>query len=143
MVIGMKMFLGEYNPNITGGSRIALPKKIREQLGSGSVVLTRGLEKCIYVYDKSDWMEQAQKQIDTSAVDEQNTKIRDLERFTYASAEEVSIDSQGRVVIPSVLLKYAGIEEKTAVIGVGSRVEIWDQDSWKEHYKKVSADLAA
>ncbi len=52
----MRMFLGEYQPNITEGSRIALPKKLREQITGGEVILSRGFEKCVFVYDKEDWV---------------------------------------------------------------------------------------
>jgi len=60
----MKMFLGEYQPNLTDGSRLALPKKLREQILGDEVVLSRGFEKCIFVYDKQDWLNESQKQID-------------------------------------------------------------------------------
>ena len=136
------MFLGEYNPNITEGSRIALPKRIREQIGGDSVVLTKGFEKCVYIYDRSDWAEQAQKYIDSSKVDSRETKIRDLERFVYSSATEASIDTQGRVVIPASLLEYANVSGKTAVVGVGNRVEIWDHKSWQEYTAKINDELS-
>lgn len=136
------MFLGEYNPNITEGSRVALPKKMREQIAGDSVVITRGFEKCIYVYDKSDWHDQAEKYIENSKVDDRQAKIRDLERYVYSSATETSIDSQGRFVIPSGLLEYAEITGETAVIGVGNRVELWDKSSWKKHIDNISSELS-
>ena len=60
----MKMFLGEYNPNITDGSRVALPKKMREQLGGETVVVAKGFEKCVYIFDANDWSTQVEKQIE-------------------------------------------------------------------------------
>ncbi len=138
----MKMFLGEYNPNITEGSRLALPKRIREQIDGDSVVLTKGFEKCVYIYDRNDWAEQAQKYIDSSKVDSQESKIRDLERFVYASALEVSIDTQGRIVIPAGLLAYAQIDGKTSLVGVGNRVEIWNFDNWNLHLEKITKELS-
>ncbi len=138
----MKMFLGEYNPNITEGSRLSLPKKMREQISGDTVVLTRGFEKCVYIYDKNDWGEQAQKYIDSSKIDSQQSKIRDLERYVYASATEVAIDSQGRFVLPANLVSYAGIDAKTSVIGVGNRIEVWDSSVWQVHMEKISAELS-
>lgn len=136
------MFLGEYNPNITEGSRIALPKKMREQIEGSAVVLTRGFEKCLYVYDIADWQEQAEKYIESSKIDAKEAKIRDLERYLYSNAQEASIDSQGRLVIPAGLLEYAGILNGTAVIGVGNRIEIWDPDLWSKHSQKISQELS-
>lgn len=138
----MKMFLGEYNPSVTEGSRVALPKKMRDQIAGDSVVLTRGFEKCIYIYDKSDWQEEAQKYIENSKVDERAT-IRDLERYVYSSAAETSIDSQGRIVIPANLLDYAHIQNETTVVGVGNRIELWNKEAWGEHLEHISAELSS
>jgi len=140
MVNSMRCFLGEYSPNITEGSRIALPKKLRDQIAGDGVVLSKGFEKCVFIYDVQDWVERAQRQIDKST---DNVKTRDLERYMYASATEAAIDVQGRVVIPSPLKEYAGIKAKTAVVGVGDHVEVWDYAAWKAYMDKVSATLVA
>ena len=65
----MKMFLGEYQPNITDGSRISLPKKLREQIEGDEVILSKGFERCIFVYDKEDWLLEAQKQVENPITD--------------------------------------------------------------------------
>lgn len=137
----MKMFIGGYNPSITEGSRVALPKKMRDQIAGDSIVLTRGFEKCVYVYAAPDWQEEAQKYIENSKVDEQ-AKIRDLERYVYSSATETSIDSQGRIVIPVNLVEYAQITDETSVVGVGNRIEIWNKQGWEKHLANISAGLS-
>lgn len=136
----MKMFLGEYTPNITEGSRIALPKKLRDQIVGDSVVLSRGFDKCLFIYDRDDWAEKAQRQIDNLKGD---LKVKDLERYLYTSAVEASIDAQGRVVIPSNLTEFAGISKRTAIIGVGDHVEVWDFDNWQSYSNKISEKLSA
>jgi len=136
----MKMFLGEYQPNITEGSRLALPKKLREQITGDEIILSKGFEKCIFVYDKEDWVTEAQKQIENPITD---SRTRDLKRYMYSGASETTIDSQGRVVLPSNLKDYAKIEKKTIVIGAGDHVEIWDFDNWSEHSQKISHNLSA
>ncbi len=135
----MKMFLGEYNPNITEGSRIALPKKIREQVSGDVVIMSKGFEKCIHIYDREDWTVQAQKQIENL---KNTSKVSDLERYLFASAVEVAIDAQGRVVVPQQLLDYAGAKKNLAVVGVGDRVEVWDKETWSAYYEKISAKLS-
>lgn len=134
------MFLGEYQPNITEGSRLALPKKLREQITGDEIILSKGFEKCIFVYDKEDWVTEAQKQIENPITD---SRTRDLKRYMYSGASETTIDSQGRVVLPSNLKDYAKIEKKTIVIGAGDHVEIWDFDNWSEHSQKISHNLSA
>lgn len=134
----MKMFLGEYNPNITEGSRIALPSKMRDQLSSGEVILSKGFEKCVLLYDRVDWSEKAQKQVENLSG---SVKRSDLERYLYTSASETSVDSQGRFVIPPHLKDFAGITGKTAVIGVGDHIEIWDKSLWDSYLKRVEESL--
>lgn len=136
----MRMFLGEYQPNITEGSRIALPKKLREQVRGDDLILSKGFEKCIFVYDKEDWVSEAQKQVENPISD---AKTRDLKRYMYAGASESTIDSQGRIVLPASLLSYAEINKKTAVVGAGDHVEIWDLDNWNAQIGKISQELSA
>ena len=136
----MKMFLGEYTPNLTEGSRLALPKKLRDQIAGDEVILSRGFEKCIFVYSKEDWLEEASKQVDNPITD---SKTRDIKRYMYASATESVIDSQGRMVIPSNLKDYAGLDKATAVIGAGDHIEIWDAMHWSSHLEKISRELSA
>ncbi|HLC93868.1 MAG TPA: division/cell wall cluster transcriptional repressor MraZ [Patescibacteria group bacterium] len=137
--ISMRMFLGEYQPNMTEGSRIALPKKLRDQIRGDDVILSRGFEKCVFIYDKEDWTKEASKQVENPITD---LKTRALKRYMFAGASEAPIDSQGRVVIPSNLKEYAGLYKKTAIIGAGDHIEVWDWDAWIAHLEKISAELA-
>ena len=136
----MKMFLGEYQPNLTDGSRLALPKKLREQILGDEVVLSRGFEKCIFVYDKQDWINESQKQIDNPITD---SKTRDLRRYMFAAASDSKLDSQGRIIVPTNLLSYAGIEKDVTVIGAGDHIEIWNTKNWNEYFENVSNSLTA
>jgi MraZ protein len=139
-IFEMKMFLGEYNPNLTEGSRIALPKKHREQISGDNVVLSKGFEKCIFVYDSQDWALNAEKQVENMKGD---MKVSDLQRYLYTSAVDASVDFQGRLVLPANLKSYAGITTKTAVIGVGDHIEVWDYDTWIEYSNKITEKLSA
>ena len=136
----MRMFLGEYTPNITEGSRIALPKKLRDQIHGDEIILSRGFEKCVFLYDKEDWLAETSKQLESPISD---VKTRNLKRYLFASAAETGIDVQGRLVLPASLKEYAGLDKKTIVIGAGDHIEIWDPDVWQTHLEKISKELAA
>ena len=136
----MSKFLGEYNPNITEGSRIALPKNIRKHIRGGGVVLSKGFDKCIFVYDKKDWMNSAQKKVENPRGD---ADTEALERYLFTSATEATIDSQGRIVVPQDLVDYAGLTGKTAVLGVGDHVEVWDEGVWKKYLEKITQKITA
>lgn len=135
----MRMFLGEYTPNITEGSRLALPKKLREQIRGEEVILSRGFEKCIFVYGREEWEIESRKQIENPITE---AKTRDLKRYMYSGACSTSIDSQGRLVIPSNLKQYAGLASETVIIGAGDHIEIWDSSNWKVRLEKISRELS-
>jgi len=135
----MKMFLGEYQPNITDGSRISLPKKLREQIEGDEVILSKGFERCIFIYDKEDWLVEAQKQVENPITD---YKTRELKRYMFSGASETNIDSQGRIVIPGNLKDYAKIDKKAVVIGAGDHIEIWDFDTWEDYSQRISQILS-
>jgi MraZ protein len=136
----MKMFLGEYQPNLTDGSRLALPKKLREQILGDEVVLSRGFEKCIFVYDKQDWINESQKQVDSPITD---LRTRDLRRYMFAGAVDSKLDSQGRMIVPTNLLSHAGLEKEVTVIGAGDHIEIWNTATWNAYFENVSNSLTA
>jgi MraZ protein len=136
----MRMFLGEYTPNITEGSRIALPKKLREQIRGEEVILSRGFEKCVFIYDREDWEIEAQKQIENPITE---AKTRDMKRYMYSGATDTVIDFQGRIVIPTNLKIYAGLKKGVAVIGAGDHIEIWDIENWEQRLEKISEEVAS
>ena len=134
----MKMFLGEYQPNITEGNRIALPKKLREQVVGEEVVLSKGFEKCVFLYDKADWEKEWEKQIDNPITD---AKTRQLKRYVFSGAVSAVLDDQGRVVVPQALRTYANLEKEVVVIGAGDHMELWDRLTWESHLNKISSEL--
>lgn len=134
----MKMFLGEYQPNITEGNRIALPKKLREQIVGEEVILSKGFEKCVFLYDRGDWAQEWEKQVENPITD---LKTRELKRYVFSGAVDASIDEQGRFVLPQSLRSYASLDKDIVVIGAGDHVELWDSISWMEHLKKISGEL--
>ncbi len=134
----MQLFLGEYKPNITEGSRLALPKKMRDQIKGEEVILSRGFEKCISVYDKEEWLKVSEKESQGSITD---VKQRDFKRYMFGMAQDSTIDSQGRLVIPASLKEYAGLVKETTIIGAGDHIEIWETGNWDKQLEKISAEI--
>jgi MraZ protein len=127
------MFIGEYLHSIDLKKRMALPSKFRADL-KNKVVVTRGLDKCLFVYPLSVWEELAGK-LGTLPVGESAT--RSFIRLMLAGAVDVEIDKQGRVLIPDFLRDYAGLGKNVIVAGIYNRLEIWDEKKWKEYKKKA------
>lgn len=126
------MFLGEYQHTIDEKGRIIIPAKFREALGS-SFIITRGLDNCLFVYPREEWnqLEQRLKSLPSMAAN-----ARAFARLLFSGACECEWDKQGRVNVPGHLREYARLEKDCTVIGVSTRVEIWDKAAWEEYSRK-------
>ena len=124
----INMFMGEYNHTIDTKGRLIIPAKFRESLGEHFVV-TQGLDGCLFAYDNSEW-EIFEKQLQSMLIGKKDT--RNFARFFLARAAEVEVDKQGRILVPSKLREFAGLEKDVVMVGVGNRVEIWNKDTWED-----------
>lgn len=123
------MFIGEYQHSIDPKKRLALPSRFRGEL-KNKVVVTRGLDKCLFVYPMKVWEEIAGK-LGTLPVGESAT--RSFIRLQLSGAIDCEIDKQGRILIPDFLKDYAALEKDVIVAGVYNRLEIWDENKWKDY----------
>jgi len=130
------MFLGEYKHNLTTGKRLALPKKIREQITGDEVVLAKGFELCIFGFAKEAWNEVAKQEL---LVPISENRGREIRRQMFAGAQIIDIDIQGRVVLPDPLVSWAEIKGEMTVIGAGDHFEVWDSAIWKNYLEKIEA----
>ncbi len=123
------MFLGTHTPRLDDKGRLILPAKFREQLEAG-VVVTRGQERCLYVFPVSEF-ERLAEQLRQAPVT--SKQARDYLRVFLSGASDEELDKSGRVTIPPMLRQYAGLNRDCAVIGAGQRVEIWDLQAWETY----------
>lgn len=127
------MFIGEYSHTIDQKGRMAIPSKMRGQLGSGAVV-TRGIDACLWVFPKKQWQELAEK---LAALPLTDANSRAFSRLMLAGAMEVEFDSQGRVLLPGYLRSYAGLDKAVTVAGLYNRLEIWSEKAWNTYKEKT------
>jgi len=123
------MFIGEYSHSVDPKKRLALPSKFRGELGN-RVVVTRGLDYCLFVYPMKVWEEIASK-LGNLPVGESGT--RSFIRLMLSGAVDTELDSQGRVLLPEYLKNDAGLKKEVTVVGVYNRLEIWDESIWKKY----------
>lgn len=121
------MFMGTTYNSIDEKNRMIVPSKLRAELGA-HCILTKGLDKCLYIYTTSDWDAQMDK---TAKLPESDPKVRAFIRHFCANAAECEFDKQGRIVIPPVLKAYAGIEKELVTMGAMSKIEVWSKDVWE------------
>jgi MraZ protein len=126
----LKMFMGEYHHNIDDKGRLIIPAKFREELGTRFIV-TRGLEKCLYVYSIREW-ENIVAKLKTLPFTKKD--VRTFMRSFFSGATECELDRSGRVNITSPLVSYADITKECVVIGASDRIEIWAEDNWNNFF---------
>lgn len=123
------MFLGTYTPRLDEKGRLILPAKFRDKLAPGLVV-TRGQEHCLYVFPMDEFVKVADELRKAPMT---SKAVRDYMRVFLSGASDEIPDKQGRVTIPQALRDYAGLAKDLTVIGAGSRLEIWDTQSWETY----------
>ena len=136
------MFIGTYEHTIDEKSRLTLPARFREGLGDG-VVLARGLDGNVAVYPRETWAMTVEARI--SALDPLSREARELRRFFFSGAAESKVDRQGRILVPAVLTRHAGLEHDVVVAGNYDHLELWNPAAWEHHLHAVegSAEHAA
>ena len=123
------MFMGEYRHTVDPKGRLIVPSKFRELLGTEFVV-TRGLDGCLFVYPMDSWTAYVDK-LKKLPLTDKNARL--FMRFLIAGANTCELDKQGRILLPPVLREYANLTKDVVLVGVLSRVEIWDKDRWQEN----------
>jgi len=121
------MFLGEYSHSLDAKGRVVMPSKFRPGLERGCV-LTKGQERCLYVFALDRWDGEAQRVLKLPRTDR---RARNYARSFFASAIDQTLDKAGRCQIPESLRAYAGLSKDVTVVGVADRVEIWDTATWE------------
>ena len=132
------MFVGDFAPRLDDKGRLFLPAKFRPLLSEG-VVITRGQERCLYVYPQDDFVKIVES---LRAKTESNPQLRAYARMLGSSGAHEVPDKQGRITIPTKLRDYAGLDRDCAVIGAVTRVEIWDTAIWNAYEGEHEAQYA-
>lgn len=123
------MFLGTYTPRLDEKGRFVLPAKFREALSEG-LVIAKGQEHCLAIFTLEEFQREAERALSGSAT---NRHARDFQRMYASGASEEVPDKQGRLTVPPMLRKYAGLDKEIAVIGAFNRIEVWDLAAWEEY----------
>ena len=133
------MLIGEFEHSLDAKGRLIMPAKLRESIGD-TFVVTKGLDGCLFAFSITEWtnFEEKLKSLPLS-----NKNSREFVRFFLSGATECEIDKQGRFLIPNNLRISAKKEKEAVIIGVGTRLEIWNKQTWQNCDENISADEIA
>ena len=136
-------FFGEYECKLDEKGRLRLPSAILNQLGennSREFVANRGFERCLYLFPKDVW---TVKLNEVQGLNEYLPEVRQFKRYFYRGATEFTPDKADRILLPKILLEYAGIERPLIITAVGEYLEMWNAESYRDLINKEPEDLSA
>ena len=120
------MLTGKYNHSLDTKNRLIIPSKLKEQLGD-KITILRSSDRCLTMYSAEEWESYAKKISELP-----KTQVREITRYLYSNSIEVQPDAQGRIIIPSLMLAFAGITKNIITVGCGKYAEIWSEEVWNE-----------
>ncbi|MEK9176668.1 MAG: division/cell wall cluster transcriptional repressor MraZ [Patescibacteria group bacterium] len=129
------MLIGEYRHTLDPKKRLSLPAKFRKELGK-SVIVTRGLDRCLFLLSHASWKRLVEK---FSQLSIGSSDTRGFNRFMLSGAVEADVDTAGRILIPEYLKEFAELADTVIVAGVGERVEIWNEHTWKSYKEHIES----
>ncbi len=128
------MFYGEFKHTLDRKDRLIIPATFREVFKENYIekfFITRGLDRCLFVFVEDEWRIQEQRFKSMSFT---KSEARKFNRLYFSGACEVTCDKQGRILLPQYLKDFAEIKREVVIVGVSNRIEIWSEDKWKEFY---------
>ena len=134
----MNLVKGEYKHSIDAKWRLAMPAKLRDELGERFTV-TKGLDGCLAVYPEKEW-ESLEDRIRALGNGE---KARRVKRYYFANAFDAQLDAQGRILIPAGLREFADLQKDVVVIGQLDHAEIWNSEKWRVYNEAIDAESVA
>jgi MraZ protein len=136
-------FHGTFEHTLDAKHRLTVPSKFRAAL-AGRAFLVKGVDPCISVYPEQTYS--AMTQAALAGLNPFSPEARELRRFFNANAEDVELDTAGRVMLPRTHLEHAGIDRQVVILGAGDSLELWDREAWKTYETDLTArapDLTA
>ena len=133
------MFLGEFRHTIDVKGRLAIPARFRSGLEEGLVV-TRGLDLCLHIYPKSQWLPLAER---LSSLPANEPAVRVLRRTFFTAAFSSEMDKQGRILIPPALREYAALDGDVVIAGLNTYIEIWSAKRWEEELPRIESGVSS
>ncbi|MEO5984986.1 MAG: division/cell wall cluster transcriptional repressor MraZ [Ferruginibacter sp.] len=132
-------FIGEYDSTIDTKGRFLLPAGIKKQLPDQetSFIINRGFEKCLTLYPSQSW-KPLYKEIST--LNDFDPKVREFRRYFLNGAQEVDLDTAGRLLLPKNLMEHASLDKNIVLVSAVNKIEIWDKIKYQQFFESFSPE---
>ena len=127
----MNLLTGEFRNTLDEKGRLSLPARMRSELPGINLVLTQGVDKCLWLFPPQQWQELSQKLMASTSLFQARSRL--VQRRILAPAQEVEIDRLGRISIPQSLREWAGLSRECVILGISKYIEIWNADEYKKY----------
>lgn len=129
----MNLLTGEYNNTIDDKGRVSFPSKLRLAVNQNVVIITKGLDTCLWLFTIEEWENFSSKIMSNASM--MKRKNLDIIRHFIAPAQQIEFDKSGRLSIPQSLRDYAKLSKDCTILGVAKYIELWDSSSYSEYLK--------
>ncbi len=131
-------FRGTFDHTLDAKNRLTVPSKFRAQLSDG-VVIAQGVERCLAIWLPADYDAYVEDAL--GGLNPMTRQARDLERYFSGNAFEADLDAAGRIMVPQVLMEWAGLGKDVVVTGVRKYLELWDRETWATLNTQLAGDV--
>lgn len=130
----MNLLTGEFRNTLDEKGRLSLPARLRSELPGTSLVLTQGVDTCLWLFAPEQWQELSRKLMASSSLFRASSRL--VQRRILAPAQEVEIDKLGRIPVPQSLREWAGLSRECVILGISKYIEIWNADAYRKYIEE-------
>ena len=126
------MVIGEYRISLDEKGRLMIPARIRSDVTGNLLIITRGIDQCLWLFPPEEWQSISEKLLSTTSIFQE--KARMMHRHFIAPAQEAEIDRSGRITVPPTLRQYSGLKKDCIIMGIMNHLEIWDDEIYRAYW---------
>jgi MraZ protein len=128
------MITGEFRCSLDEKGRLLLPSKMRSEIAGSMIVLTRGVEKCLWLFPPENWKRFCDNLIGSTSLFQEKARL--IQRRMLAPAQEAEFDKAGRIMVPPTLRDFADLKKDCIILGVTTRIEVWDESLYLSYLEE-------
>ncbi|HUX42288.1 MAG TPA: division/cell wall cluster transcriptional repressor MraZ [Rectinemataceae bacterium] len=135
----MNLLTGEFRNSLDEKGRLSLPARLRGELPDSSLVLTQGVDRCLWLFPPEQWEVLSKKLMDSTPLFQ--AKARLIQRRILAPAQELEVDKLGRISVPQSLREWAGLTKECVILGITKYIEIWDAEEYRKYWEENESEF--